>query len=90
MKSLTIEISPELDACLGSEEEAKREIYQALIMDLLRQGKVSRAKAAELLNIPLGEFPQFLAQYRIPWIDNTPEELEEDQKTLRSQELPPR
>ena len=90
MKSLTIEISPELGACLGSEEEAKREIYQALIMDLLRQGKVSRAKAAELLNIPLEEFPQFLARYRIPWMDYSPEDLEEDQKTLSHQELPRR
>ena len=87
MKSLTIEISPELGACLGSEEEAKREIYQALIMDLLRQDKVSRAKAAELLNIPLGEFPQYLARYRIPWMDYTQEDLEEDQKTLNNPDL---
>ncbi len=68
-KPLTIEISPELEAVLGSDSEAKREIPQALIMDLLRQSKLSRGKAAELLHIPLREFPSFLAKYQIPWID---------------------
>lgn len=87
-KTLTIEIPPELEAVLGSDSEAKQEIHQALVMDLLRQGKVSRGKAAELLRIPIREFPSFLAKYHIPWIDWTTQDGEEDQRTLSSQRTP--
>lgn len=87
-KTLTIEISPELEAVLGSDSEAKQEIHQALVMDLLRQGKLSRGKAAELLHIPIREFPSFLAKYHIPWIDWTTQDGEEDRRTLRNQGSP--
>ena len=87
MKSLHVEIPPELRACLGSEEEATHEVHQALVMDLLRQGKISRAKAAEQLQVPLEDFPKLLSQYRIPWVDVTLKDLEEDEKTLGTQEI---
>jgi predicted HTH domain antitoxin len=90
IKLLHVEIPPELRACLGSEEEATHEVHQALVMDLLRQGKLSRAKAAELLHVPLEEFPNLLSQYRIPWFDATLKDLEEDEKTLENQETSPR
>ncbi|GJL65799.1 MAG: hypothetical protein NPIRA05_07700 [Nitrospirales bacterium] len=86
MKSLHVEIPPELRACLGSEEEATHEVHQALVMDLLRQGKLSRTKAAELLHVSLEEFPNLLSQYRIPWFDVSFMALEEDKKTLGTQE----
>ena len=86
MRSLHVEIPPELRACLGTEEEAKHEVRQALVMDLLHQGKISRAKAAELLHVSQEEFPNLLSQYRIPWFDVTLKDLEEDEKTLRIQE----
>ncbi len=88
MKSLHVEIPPELRACLGSEEEATHD--QALVMDLLRQGKLSRAKAAEQLHVSLEEFPKLLSQYRIPWFDATLKDLEEDEETLGTQETSPR
>lgn len=90
MKSLHVEIPPELRACLGSEEEATHEVRQALVMDLLRQGKLSRAKAAEQLHVSLEEFPKLLSQYRIPWFDATLKDLEEDEETLGTQETSPR
>ena len=52
MKTLTIELPPELLKLLGSEEEAKREAKVALVLDLVRRGKVSRTKAAELPSVP--------------------------------------
>ena len=58
MKSLHVEIPPELRACLGSEEEATHEVHQALVMDLLRQGKLSRSKAAEILHVCIRRIPQ--------------------------------
>ncbi len=86
MKALTIELPVELLQLLGSEEEAKREAKCALVLDLVRRGKLSRSKAAELLQIPLWDFPSFLAQYRIPWFDYSPEQLQQDLQALRMQE----
>ena len=64
--TVTIEIPAELARLLGSEEEAKREAKIALVLDLVRKGKISRAKAAELLQLSLWELPSLLARYRIP------------------------
>jgi predicted HTH domain antitoxin len=86
MKAVAIELPPELLQLLGTEEEAKREAKTALILDLVRRGKVSRAKAAELLNISLWDLPALLAQYRIPWFDYSPEDLQKDLQALRSKE----
>lgn len=85
MKTLTIELPPELLKLLGSEEEAKREAKVALVLDLVRRGKVSRMKAAELLGLSLADLPALLAQYRIPWFDYSPEDLQRDLNRLRSE-----
>ena len=84
MKTLTIEIPPELLEVIGTEEEATREAKVALILDLVRRGKLSRAKAAELLEIPLWDLPALLAQYRIPWFDYSAEDLQRDLLALRA------
>ena len=70
----------------GSEEEAKRGAKVALILDLVRRGKLSRAKAAEPLQMPLWDLSGLLAQYRIPWFDYPPEDLRRDLETLSQQE----
>ena len=84
MKAVTIELPPEVLRFLGSEEEAGREAKVALVLDLVRRGKVSRAKAAELLEMSLWDLPALLAQYRIPWFDYSPEDLRRDLAALRS------
>ncbi len=89
MKALTIEVPLELLELLGSEEEARRGAKVALILDLVRRGKLSRAKAAELLGVSLWDLPALLAQYRIPWFDYSGEDLQRDLSTLRAREGPP-
>ena len=86
MTALTIDLPAELLELLGSEEEAKRGAKVALVLDLVRRGKLSRAKAAELMGMPLSDLPALLAQYRIPWFDCSPEELDRDLDSLRQQE----
>jgi len=86
MTAVTIELPPELLQFLGSEEEAKRDTKIALVLDLVRRGKVSRAKASELLQIPLWDLPALLARYRIPWFDYSPEDLQRDLQALRHEE----
>ena len=79
---LTIDIPSELLEVFGTEDEARREAKTALILDLVRRGKVSRTRAAEFLQISLADFPAFLAQYQIPWFDYSAETLREDLLTL--------
>jgi predicted HTH domain antitoxin len=86
VKAVTIELPPELLQLLGSEEEAKREAKIALVLDLVRRGKLSRAKAAELLAMSLWDLQALLAQYRIPWFDYSAEDIQRDLQALRSRE----
>jgi len=84
MKAVKIELPLELFQLLGSEAAVEREVKVALVLDLVRRGKLSRAKAAELLDIPLWDLPALLAQYRIPWFDYSPEDLQRDLQALRA------
>ncbi len=86
MAAVTIDLSAELLALLGSEEEAKRGAKVALVLDLVRRGKLSRAKAGELLQMSLWDLSELLSQYRIPWFDYSPEDLRGDLDTLRQRE----
>lgn len=56
---------------------------QSLILDLVRKGKISRAKAADLLKINLWDLPAFLSEYRIPYFDYSKKQMEEDMAILR-------
>lgn len=84
MKTVSLDLPTELLELLGSEEAAKRDAKRALVFDLVRRGRVSRAKASELLGIPLVDFPALLADYGIPWFDYSAEDLEHDLESLKS------
>lgn len=86
MRAVILELSPELLDLLGTEEDAKREAKTALVLDLVRRGKLSRTKAAELLGIGLWDLPGLLAEYRIPWFDYSQEDLHRDLRALRAGE----
>ncbi|MFI5338609.1 MAG: UPF0175 family protein [Candidatus Methylomirabilales bacterium] len=86
MGAVRIDLPVQLLEQLGSEEKAKRGAKVALILDLVRRGKPSRARAAELLDIRLWDLPALLAQYRIPWFDYSPEDLRRDLESLRQRE----
>lgn len=88
MKGFTVELPGELLEILGSEEEARRDAKIAVVLDLVRRGRISRAKAAELLGLTLWDLPALLAQYRIPWFDYSPDDLEHDLAALRAAEQP--
>jgi predicted HTH domain antitoxin len=55
-------------------------------LDCVRQGKLSRVKAAELLGLPLRDLPGLLAQYRIPWFDYSADDLQRDLQALRNKD----
>lgn len=66
-RAINMEVSDELMKLICSEEEIGKEANQALVMDLVRKGKISRSKAAELLGISLWDLPELLSRYEIPW-----------------------
>jgi predicted HTH domain antitoxin len=84
MKSLVLELPQEILDLLGSEEDARREAKMALVMDLVRRRRMSRAKAAEVLGLPLVDFAKLIAEYDVPWFDYSAEDLESDLQALRS------
>jgi predicted HTH domain antitoxin len=84
MKGFTVELPGELLELLGSEEEARRDAKIAVVLDLVRRGRVSRAKAAEFLGLTLWDLPALLAQYRIPWFDYSSDDVERDLEVLRA------
>ena len=87
MEGFKIELPGELLEIFGSEEEARRDTKVAVILDLVRRGRISRAKAAELLDLKLWDLPALLAEYRIPWFDCDPDDVDRDLAILRRTEL---
>lgn len=83
MKILQIEVPDEIIDLLGS-EEAKSEARVALVLDLVRKGTISKAKAAEILGMNLWELPSLLSKYQIPWFEYDKDELENDLKLLQT------
>lgn len=51
---------------------------EAAVMELLRKGKISQGKAAELLEISRYDLFDFMAKYDIPVIEMTEEELKKE------------
>ena len=83
MKIIEIAVPEEIIALLGSEDTARKEAKEAFVLDLVRRGKISKGKAAELLGLSLWDLPELVAQYQIPWFSYHQEELEKDLNTLR-------
>jgi len=49
-------------------------------LELLRDGKVTFAKAAEMAKLSLWEFADLVKQRNVEWIRHTPEEIEKEIK----------
>jgi len=65
------------------EEEIETKVKESLVMELLREHRLSQGKAAELLGLDRDKLFDLMAKYRIPVIDLTPEELKSElQKSL--------
>lgn len=77
-----MELPDELFAQLRNEEiEAK--VKEALVMELLREHRLSQGKASEILGLDRHELLELMTKYRVPVIDLTPKELKSElQKSL--------
>jgi predicted HTH domain antitoxin len=86
MSRVQIELPDEVLALVGSPEVVQTEAKEAFVFNLVRKGKLSRAKAAELLGVSLWDLPELLSRYEIPWFHYRKDNLEQDLKTLREVE----
>ena len=71
---LDVELPDELFNQL-QEEEIEKKVKDALIMELLREHRLSQGKAAEILGIGHHELFDLMTNHRVPVIDLDEEEL---------------
>ncbi|MBI1743720.1 UPF0175 family protein [Candidatus Acetothermia bacterium] len=78
-----IELPDELMSLFDSLEAANREAKEALVMELLRQGKISQRKAAELLSLNRWDLPDLMTKYGLSTLMIEPDELAQDAHALQ-------
>jgi predicted HTH domain antitoxin len=79
---LDVELPDELFAQLRK-EEIESKVKEALVMELLREHRLSQGKAAEILGISRYELIDLMTNHRVPVIDLDTEELKNElQKSL--------
>jgi predicted HTH domain antitoxin len=80
---LEVTMSKELFSMLGfSRTEAEEAVKEFSVLGLYLEHRISAGKAAELMGIRKKEFARLLARRRIPYFDYTPEELQEEFRTV--------
>lgn len=78
-----LELPEELLRLFDSPDVAGREAREALVLDLLRRGKLSQGKAAELLGVSRWDLPELLAKHGVPAFSMDVEELAQDARGLK-------
>jgi predicted HTH domain antitoxin len=85
MGAVQVELGQDLVDLL---EELQRPVKEAarelIVLELYRQGEVSSGKAAELLDMPRGEFIRYASTRGIPYLQLSREELRREVEDSRS------
>jgi predicted HTH domain antitoxin len=76
--TLSIEVPAELVALLGSPEAAAARAREALVLDLLREARISQGKAAALLGTTRSETLRLMARHQIASGPESAEELRQE------------
>jgi len=74
---LDLELPDELLAQF-QEKEIEAKAKEALVMELLREHRLSQGKAAEVLGVGRHELFDLISKYRVSAVDLTPEELKRE------------
>jgi predicted HTH domain antitoxin len=82
-RMLTLQLPEELVALLGSPEAAAARAKEALVLELLREARISQGKAAQLLGITRWEILDLMAQHQIPSGAETAEEMRQEVEEMR-------
>ena len=75
MKAISIEFPDEIVELFG-ENELEASLRKWAVLELVRAGKLSSGKAAEVLEMTRWEFMELMSDYDVPMADFPEEELE--------------
>lgn len=78
LKEFKIKIPDEFFVFWQSERDLSRRILFLMAIDFLRQKKISKGKAAEFLGINIHEMLDLMAQYGIPAVNYSVEDLKKE------------
>jgi predicted HTH domain antitoxin len=85
-KRLEVVLSEEILEWFGwQEKQAPQMIKEALLMELVRLGRISSGKAAELLGVSRWDIYDVMARYEVPAIQLSPEELKKELRPWKEQ-----
>lgn len=59
-------------------QKAHKYALEQAVVELYKEGSISTGTGAELLQMPLYDFIQFLGQHQVSIFNSTPEELDQD------------
>jgi len=65
-----------------SGDDAIRAVKKFLVLQLVRDGRISTGKGAELLDLAKYEFVELMAAEGLPYFNHTPEEIAEELKNI--------
>ena len=82
-RTLTVEVPEEVVTLLGSAEDASARARQALVLDLLREARISQGKAAEILGISRWAILELMTQHHIESGPANEAELQQDLEVVR-------
>ncbi len=82
--TLSLKLPQELIPILeANEAELEGRILELIVLELVRQQRISTGKAAELLGISKWEFVQLLGQNKIPYFTESSKELVAQVETVQ-------
>lgn len=76
--TITVELPEELVALIGSRESVAARVREVLVLDLLREVRITQGQAARLLGITRWDILQLMVRHQIPSGPATPEEVDRD------------
>ena len=62
----------------SANEDLTAKVKESLVLELLREHRISQGKAAELLGIHRSDLFPLMTKYQVSVIDLTPQELDEE------------
>lgn len=82
-QTLAVELPEEIVALVGSAEAAAAKAKETLVLELLREAKISQSTAARLLGVSRADILDLMAHHHIESGPETPEELLAEVADLR-------
>jgi predicted HTH domain antitoxin len=82
-RTIELELPEDLVALLGSPEAAASKAKEALVLELLRETRISQGQAARLLDLTRWDILELMARHRIPSGPDTAEEMRDEVENAR-------